>query len=178
MRKLTFLSQRIELSRIIPRILVLVTVSKFVSFSVRRVLKVVCTINMIGPEKVANLKLWRLQKSFFENFKSKQEKIKFFLFFFPFSRPKQVYHGDDMSYDQKMDFSWHIKILLKFGHFDIKNHNFWTKSDREVWFVAFWSSDFKLFENLIKISGGQVGGRPPPKMPFFIISMAVPLCNF
>ena len=43
----------------------------------------------------------KLKKIYFENFNQ-------------FFRPKIVYHGDDISFDKKMDFSWHIEIL---GHF-------------------------------------------------------------
>ena len=44
------------------------------------------------------------------------QKLKFFicLDFIPFFSPKRVYNEEDMSFDQKMDFSWHITIL---GHF-------------------------------------------------------------
>ena len=43
----------------------------------------------------------KLKKIYFKNFN-------------PFFRPTRVYHGDDISFDKKMDFSWHIEIL---GHF-------------------------------------------------------------
>ena len=36
--------------------------------------------------------------------------------FYPFSRPKRVYHGEDISFDKKMEFSSFFKIL---GHFKI-----------------------------------------------------------
>ena len=32
----------------------------------------------------------------------------------PFFSPKRAYHGDDVFFDRKMDFSWHIKILGNF----------------------------------------------------------------
>ena len=57
----------------------------------------------------------KLKKIYFENFNQ-------------FFRPKIVYHGDDISFDKKMDFSWHIEIL---GHFLISvtldNFSFFLK---------------------------------------------------
>ena len=41
------------------------------------------------------------------------QKLKIFTFldFIPFFSPKRIYHEEDMSFDQKMDFSWPMAIL-------------------------------------------------------------------
>ena len=41
------------------------------------------------------------------------QKLKIFTYldFIPFFSPKRVYHEEDMSFDQKMDFSWPMPIL-------------------------------------------------------------------
>ena len=43
-----------------------------------------------------------------------KSKILNFLDFIPFVSPKRVYPEYNMSFDQKLDFSWHMTIL---GHF-------------------------------------------------------------
>ena len=58
-----------------------------------------------------------------------------FLIFFPFSRPKQVYHEQDMSYDQKMDFSWHIKI---FSNLEILTKKLITFELKKIMMSSLW----------------------------------------
>ena len=38
----------------------------------------------------------------------------FYFDFYPFSRPKRVYHGEDISFDKKMEFFSFFEVL---GHF-------------------------------------------------------------
>ena len=48
------------------------------------------------------------------------QKLKIFTYldFIPFFSPKRVYHEEDMSFDQKMDFSWPMPILGLFQNLD------------------------------------------------------------
>ena len=50
----------------------------------------------------------------FSKYLDQKLKKTYFSNFIPFFCPKRNYHGQDMSFDQIMDFSWHIENL---GHF-------------------------------------------------------------
>ena len=50
----------------------------------------------------------------FSKYLDQKLKKTYFSNFIPFFCPKRNYHGQDMCFDQIMDFSWHIENL---GHF-------------------------------------------------------------
>ena len=54
-----------------------------------------------------------------------------------------------------------IFVILSFNLKIFSNYNFWTKKDREIWFVAFWSLDFDLSKNVNKIPQSEF--KPPKK---------------